>query len=290
MIQEPLRTSTGRDSARDDALPSSQPKVGATTLPGTSTTDQDAITSGGPTTEVASTLGDPALLAGSDGVQVAGLFEDPRELVQRYVRRGVNALADYLLRRVIEGMTSVVRSALQEAWDNVAGFPEALMGAMERSIGLRRLTGSEISASRAVHGSSLINYSAVRVIPSSYFTHISQMRAFVSFNIIHYPDDSVHLDTACHELTHVAQYQAIGAIYIPQAIHAQHTGGYTYGNLATARREGKTFRSFNREQQAQIAGDFYRVSVVQQAPSSSGSGSLADYTHFIQQMRSGSYW
>lgn len=105
-----------------------------------------------------------------------------------------------------------------------------------------------------------------------------------------YPNDAVHLDTCCHELTHVAQYQAIGLIYIPEAIHAQHTGGYTYGNLATARQQGKTYRDFNREQQAQIAGDFYRVSVQSQAPSSSGSGSLADYTHFITQMRSGGYW
>jgi hypothetical protein len=172
----------------------------------------------------------------------------------------------------------------------VAGFPGALMGALERSMGLRHLTGSEESASRAVHGSSLINYSAVRVIPASYFTKLSQMRAFVTANVIHYPNDAVHLDTCCHELTHVAQYQAIGLIYIPEAIHAQHTGGYTYGNLATARQQGKTYRDFNREQQAQIAGDFYRVSVMGQAPSSSGSGGVADYTHFITQMRSGSYW
>jgi hypothetical protein len=237
-------------------------------------------------------LGDPTLLGGAaPGTLVAGILpEDPLDLVQRYLRNGVNALADYLVSRVLQGITSTVSQALQEAYNNVAGFPDALMGALERSMGLRHLTSSEEGASRAVHGPSLINYSAVRVIPASYFTKLSQMRAFVTANVIHYPNDAVHLDTCCHELTHVAQYQAIGLIYIPEAIHAQHTGGYTYGNLATARQQGKTYRDFNREQQAQIAGDFYRVSVQSQAPSSSGSGSLADYTHFITQMRSGGYW
>lgn len=247
---------------------------------------------GGPTADTASTLGDPALLAGAtQGTLVAGLLpDDPRDLIARYLRRGLDALADYLVRQVINGITEVVLQALDEASRTVAGFPEALMGSLERLMGLRRLTGAEIEASRAVHGSSLINYSAVRVIPSSYFTQLSQMRAFVTCNIIHYPNDQLHLDTCCHELTHVAQYQAVGIRYIPEALHAQHTGGYTYGDLGVARRQGKTYRDFNREQQAQIAGDFYRVSVTGQSPSSSGSGTVADYTHFIQQMRSGSYW
>jgi hypothetical protein len=242
--------------------------------------------------EAASTPGDPTLLGGAGpGTLMAGILpEDPLDLVRRHLRNGVNALADYLVDRVIEGITSVVIQALEEAKRTVAGFPDALMGSLERSMGLRRLTSGEIGASRAVHGGSLIDYSVVRVIPSSYFTKLSQMRAFVSGDVIHYPNDNVHLDTCCHELTHVAQHQAIGLVYIPEAIHAQHTGGYSYGNLATAKQQGKTYRDFNREQQAQIAGDFYRVSVMGTSPSSSGSGSLSDYEHFIMQMRSGSYW
>ena len=276
--------------------PASNPpqKVGGTTLAAATpaATSGSEFAPGGASAETASTLGDPALLAGAtSGTLVAGLLpDDPGDLIRRYLQQGVDALADYIVRQVIQGLTGAVMQMLEEAARTVAGFPDALLGALERSMGLRRLTGAEINASQQVHGGALIDYSAVRVIPSSYFTKLSQMRAFVTCNVIHYPNDQLHLDTCCHELTHVAQYQAIGIRYIPEAIHAQHTGGYTYGNLATARQQGKTFRDFNREQQAQIAGDYYRVGVTGQAPSSSGSGSVGDYQHYIQQMRSGSYW
>jgi hypothetical protein len=50
---------------------------------------------------------------------------------------------------------------------------------------------------------------------------------------------------------------------MPQALHAQIWGaGYKYGGcagLCAARDEGAGFDSFNREQQAQIVQDFYRM-------------------------------
>jgi hypothetical protein len=251
------------------------------------------------TETTAAPSGDLNLLAGStQGTLMAsgGLFGDlpdldfARRLAEKYLREGIDAVTDFLLRQIIKGLTNLAVDAIQSGWNTIAGFPEALQRSFERVIGMRRLTGSEISASQAVHGSSLINYDAVRVMPSSFFTNFSQLRAFVTFNIIHYPNDQLVLAECVHECTHVAQYQAIGAIYIPQAIHAQHTGGYTYGNLGDAQKQQKTYRDFNREQQAQIAGDYYRVAVSGGRPSSSGSGTVADYTHYIQQMRSGSYW
>lgn len=268
-------------------------KVGATTLAAAhSTTALDAPRatdlSGGSAGE-----GGEALVASNGMLDIFDDLPDldfVRQLVEKYLREGVDALSDYIVRQIFEGATSLASQALQRAWDGISGFPDALQRSLERVVGMRELTGAEIAASQAVHGSSLINYDAVRVMPSSFFTKLSQMRAFVSFNIIHYPHDQESLDTCCHECTHVAQYQAIGARYIPEAIHAQHTGGYSYGNLGDARRGGKTYKDFNREQQAQIAGDYYRVAVMGASPSSSGSGSLADYNHFIAQMRSGSYW
>jgi hypothetical protein len=244
--------------------------------------------------------GDLNLLAGStQGTLVAsgGLFGDlpdldfARRLAEKYLREGIDAVTDFLLRQILQGLTNLAVDAIRSGWNTIAGFPDALQRSFERVIGMRRLNGSEIGASRSVHGTSLINYDSVRVMPSSFFTQFSQLRAFVTFNIIHYPNDQLDLPECVHECTHVAQYQAVGAIYIPQAIHAQHGGGgYSYGNLGDAQKQHKTYRDFNREQQAQIAGDYYRVVVNGGRPSSSGSGTVADYTHYIQQMRSGSYW
>lgn len=289
-VQSPDRRSAPASLPAQDLDPRASAAIGATTRVG------DASLADSQTAEAAGGAlaprdpGDPALIATS-GTLVAGLLPDsPEEVVRRWLERGVRELADRLVRMLIEGSIDLAIAAMEHAQRTVTGFIDNLQRSIEGAFGLRRLTGAEISASQSVHGSSLIDYDPVRVIPSSWFTKLSQMRAFVTFNIIHYPNDHLSLDTCCHELTHVAQYQAIGARYIPEAIHAQHTGGYSYGNLGTARTQGKTFRDFNREQQAQIALDYYRVVVSNQSPSSSGSGSAADYTHFIQQMRSGSYW
>lgn len=82
-------------------------------------------------------------------------------------------------------------------------------------------------------------------------------------HIIHAPAD-FPLDVVVHELTHVAQYEKVGAKYLPEAAHAQATEGYDYvgagrkyANLRQARTKGARFKDFNREQQAQIAEDYY---------------------------------
>lgn len=288
MSHQPLdrRSSLSSSSATEPDLRSG---VGASTLAGDVSSGQATSLDAPGGALAPRDPGDPMLLATS-GTLVAGLLPDsPEEIVRRWLERGVRELADRLVRMLIDGSIDLAIAAMEHAQRTVSGFVDSLQRSIEGAFGLRRLTGAEIAASRSVHGS-LIDYDPVRVIPSSWFTKLSQMRAFVSFNIIHYPNDHLSLDTCCHELTHVAQYQAIGARYIPEAIHAQHTGGYSYGNLGTARSQGKTYRDFNREQQAQIAMDYYRVVIANQSPTSSGSGSAADYTHFIQQMRSGSYW
>ena len=90
------------------------------------------------------------------------------------------------------------------------------------------------------------------------FTH----RAYTSFHTINSWGTET-TDVMVHELTHVWQYENAGAIYMPQAIHAQKWGGgYEYGDVAelqTRRAAGKGLLSFNREQQAQIVEDFFRL-------------------------------
>lgn len=69
-----------------------------------------------------------------------------------------------------------------------------------------------------------------------------------------------------HELTHVSQYEHVGSQYLGEAIHAQATTGYDYkGSNALFRPAshvnpnlaGKHFSQFNREQQGDIAADYY---------------------------------
>jgi hypothetical protein len=63
-----------------------------------------------------------------------------------------------------------------------------------------------------------------------------------------------------HELVHVLQHERVGSVYIPEALRAQRHEGYDYGGpegLRRALEQGKRYADFNREQQAQIAQDYY---------------------------------
>ncbi|HHG83478.1 MAG TPA: hypothetical protein ENJ82_01915 [Bacteroidetes bacterium] len=59
-----------------------------------------------------------------------------------------------------------------------------------------------------------------------------------------------------HELTHVAQYEAVGSQYLGEAIAAQNSSAkYNYGGPAGL--VGKNLADFNREQQGDIVADAY---------------------------------
>ena len=85
-----------------------------------------------------------------------------------------------------------------------------------------------------------------------------------------------------HELTHVSQYEHVGSQYLGEAIHAQATAGYGYGGeaaLLAAHAAGKHFRDYNREQQGDIARDFYLTLT-------SGRSTVA-YDPFITELKAG---
>lgn len=135
---------------------------------------------------------------------------------------------------------------------------------------MRPLSIPERRASESVHGKGLIPYWKVRVDENSYLIKIGQElaklfgtktspAAITTMHVIHAPS-AMTLPLAVHELTHVAQYEKVGAMYMPQALHGQGSSmGYSYGNLTTALRSGKRFKDFNREQQASICEDYYKV-------------------------------
>jgi hypothetical protein len=76
--------------------------------------------------------------------------------------------------------------------------------------------------------------------------------------------DISNMEWLTHELTHVWQYQHIGAKYLVQALWAQmrfKDAAYDFGGpegLSACRLEGGTLLSFNPEAQASIVVDFYR--------------------------------
>ena len=129
------------------------------------------------------------------------------------------------------------------------------------------LSETEINAASSVLGTSAIRYGAVRVAEGGLLGlifRLNKRRAFTTFRTINLPgsgDSSrLHLDIVVHELTHVCQFELVGSTYLWQAIRAQRGIGYQYGGWQQLEEDwsnGKHFRDYNREQQGQIAQDYY---------------------------------
>ncbi|MGZ4299669.1 MAG: hypothetical protein ACXVVK_21755 [Solirubrobacteraceae bacterium] len=180
----------------------------------------------------------------------------------------------------------------------VLGIVDALQLIWGLVFRTRELTEDEVNASKSVHGDDLIPYGKTRVDQHSYLVRLGKKlnqvfgdknateRAITTFHIIHAPE-TLDIETAVHELTHVAQYEFVGAVYMPQALHGQTSEmGYNYGDLAKAHADGKHYRDFNREQQAQIAEDYYLVT---HGRAGSYSGTADTLQPFIDEMRAGEF-
>ena len=134
--------------------------------------------------------------------------------------------------------------------------------------GVSRLTQEETDAAGQVLGPGAVRYAAVRVAEGRVLRLIFKRngdRAFTLFHTINLPASGHHsrgnLDLLVHEMVHVYQFEQVGAVYIWQALRAQKTNGYSYGGweqLAKDRQKGWRFNCYNREQQGQIAQDYYR--------------------------------
>jgi hypothetical protein len=159
----------------------------------------------------------------------------------------------------------------------------------------RVLSEAELQAATSVLGASSIGYGDVRVADGGLLWLIfkfNKRRAFATFHTINIPGSKAssnsRLDLFVHELTHVYQFEIIGSIYIWQALRAQLSSGYRYGGwrqLAKDWQNGKHFADYNREQQGQIAQDYYRK-VVAKGLSAEEAISQA-YQPFINELRNG---
>ncbi|HBB30782.1 MAG TPA: hypothetical protein DDZ80_02255 [Cyanobacteria bacterium UBA8803] len=151
----------------------------------------------------------------------------------------------------------------------------------------RPLNSREIEVAKSVFGNS-INYNLVRVDTKALLGPSWTGRAYVSFNTIN-SWGPLENDKLIHELTHVWQYQRDGAIYMPQAIHAQNSAaGYNYGGVTELQRRKNIYQgitSFNREQQASIVQDYFLI--VNGKQPQYGNGTYTDlplYAHFVKEV------
>ncbi len=163
----------------------------------------------------------------------------------------------------------------------------------------RPLSEVEIQEARRVFGDSL-TYWRIRLDEWSIIAHIgkwvSEKRlgapvgdmAVTLFSTIHFSrrikPEPGNNDMAwlIHELTHVAQMEHVGSQFLGEALHAQVTEGYNYGGAEAL--ISRDISDFNREQQGDIAKDYYK--------SLTGTLSLSEhqrkaYQRIIGQIRSG---
>jgi Ca2+-binding RTX toxin-like protein len=216
-----------------------------------------------------------------------------------------------------------------ELWKNFGGWAlknsvniAELWGIPERAetladlikLNTRPLTDREKTLARSVFGNS-INLEIVQIDEWSYGSLIAyavgndatEPRPFTTFNTINSwweMDDA----TLIHELTHVWQYQHGGAIYIPEALGAQQSSGFTgtyppgidegnipgyryggYTELEKRMAHGGKLSGFtygnnntpNHEQQATIVEDYYKIKT---DGKTSNDQFLPIYAYFVREV------
>lgn len=177
--------------------------------------------------------------------------------LQRGITRGVGAMA-----RAGGWVLTLVSRVL-----DLAGVPELGELLLRFLTQATPLTGTEIGAAAAVLGAQAVRYGDVRVVQGGWLPLLfarNRGRAFTFFHTIAMPTrgdcQRANLEIIVHELVHVVQYERTGSAYIGQALRAQATEGYFYGDadgLRYARARGKRYCDFNREQQAQMVQDYF---------------------------------
>ena len=142
------------------------------------------------------------------------------------------------------------------------GIPELYETVMDFvKFNTRPLYKWEISLAKSVFGDA-IDYHKVRIDEYSLSGPKQKKFCYVSFHVIN-SWGPMQNSTLIHELTHIWQFEKMGSVYIPHALIAQQSKmGYNYGGvsaLKVCQEKGKSFRSFNLEQQGDIISDYFRI-------------------------------
>jgi len=218
---------------------------------------------------------------------LAGVVSFVPEAIQALVSGGINGFASFLWEKAKAGGAWIL-TLVSRVFD-VLGGPELTEFIIRTVSHATPLTTEERAAAQSVLGPDAIRWDEVRIASGgllSIIFSLNEGRAFATFHTINLPSEGDHgrsnLAIVVHELTHVYQYERVGSLYLGQAIHAQATIGYGYGGaagLTSDRATGKHFRDYNREQQAQIAQDYYTLLA--------GGGVTTAYDPFIAELRAG---
>lgn len=197
---------------------------------------------------------------------------------------GLRGFGDWLWERLKAGGAWALQ-LITRVFDTLGG-PEIIEFLEHIFSKVSRLSGEEEAAAKSVMGPSAIRWGQVRIGEGGFLSIVfrfNEARAFTTWHTINLPPADRHnLAIIVHELVHVYQYEKVGSWYLPQAAHAQMTIGYGYGGAAGLTRDraaGKHYAGYNREQQAQIAQDYYTLK--------QGGGSTEAYEPFIAELRSG---
>jgi hypothetical protein len=219
---------------------------------------------------------------------LAGVVTFIPEAIQALASGGISGFADWLWLRAQRGGAWVL-TLLSRVFDMFGG-PEMVEFLWRIMTNARRLRTAERAAGQSVLGANAIRWDDVRVSQGGLLDLVfrfNNARAFVMFHTVNFPPNE-SIDVIVHELTHVYQYETVGSLYLGQAIHAQMTEGYNYGGVAglqAAQASGRGFDSFNREQQGQIAQDYYQQVLQAGLPPSDPTALV--YQPFIDDLRAG---
>ena len=218
---------------------------------------------------------------------LAGAITFIPEAIGALISGGVRGFGDWIWQKLRAGAVWVHR--LVTSLFDLIGGPELFEFALHMFSKATPLTSDEVDAGKSVLGDNAIRWSDVRVGEGGILALIFALnggRAFTTFHTINIPSTGDHARSnvaiMVHELTHVYQFERAGSRYLGEAIHAQATIGYGYGGsagLTSDRAAGKHYRDYNREQQAQIAQDYYTL--LQSA------GDTTAYDPFIAELRAG---
>ncbi len=140
-------------------------------------------------------------------------------------------------------------------------------------VNTRSLTEEEVQEAKLVFGDSL-PYWRVRIDEWSLIAHVGKWfaerrlkqpvgeMAVTVFGTINFSRrinpkrGNSDMAWLIHELTHVAQNEHVGSQFMGEALYAQNTAGYDYGGVEKL--HGRDLHRFNREQQGDIARDYYK--------------------------------
>lgn len=231
------------------------------------------------------------------------LFQWPRNLIRDWPRRA-QRLA--MVRSARHGLISLLpdrepgkgravrlHAVLARLFDLVGG-PEIAQYGMRLFMETTPLTADERRAIASVLGARAIRYEDVRIAEGGILPFVFRHnggRAFCTWHTIYLPRTGRYtradLSLLVHEATHVMQYERMGSSYIGEALYAQRRlgrGAYDYGGARGLRRaseQGVPLRAFNREAQAEIAQDYFRLR--------EQGADVAAYEPYVAALRAGDF-